>query len=101
MNKLLDKKVAVVTGAGRGIGAAIAQLFAAEGANVAVCSLSLANAQKVAAEVALLGVKALPYAVNTADSEQVNSCEMNKLPDELRTLYNPERNSKILVKVIE
>ena len=29
------------------------------------------------------------------------SCEMNKLPDELRTLYNPERNSKILVKVIE
>ena len=29
------------------------------------------------------------------------SCEMNKLPDELKTLYNPERNSKILVKVIE
>ena len=29
------------------------------------------------------------------------SCDMNKLPDELKTLYNPERNSKILVKVIE
>ena len=81
MNKLLDKKVAVVTGAGRGIGAAIAQLFAAEGANVAVCSLSLANAQKVAAEVAQLGVKALPYAVNTADGEQVNNVSRQILAD--------------------
>ena len=81
MNKLLDKKVAVVTGAGRGIGAAIAHLFAAEGANVAVCSLSLANAQKVAAEVAQLGVKALPYAVNTADGEQVNSVSRQILAD--------------------
>jgi amino-acid N-acetyltransferase len=29
------------------------------------------------------------------------SCEMNNLPDELKTLYHPERNSKILVKLIE
>ena len=71
MNKLLDKKVAVVTGAGRGIGESIARLFANEGANVAICDVALENAQKVATELSQHGVKALAYAVNVTDGAQV------------------------------
>ncbi|EHP42675.1 oxidoreductase [Cupriavidus basilensis OR16] len=46
---LLQDKVAIVTGAGRGLGEAIARAYAAEGAKVVVSDLSLAAAQRVAA----------------------------------------------------
>nr|WP_241617146.1 SDR family NAD(P)-dependent oxidoreductase [Rosenbergiella epipactidis] len=46
----LHGKIAVITGAGRGIGRATAKLFAAEGAKVAVLSLTPANIDAVVAE---------------------------------------------------
>lgn len=48
MAGILDGKVAVVTGAGRGLGAAIAQAYAAEGATVVVSDIDAANAKSVA-----------------------------------------------------
>ena len=58
--KLLEKeKVAVVTGAARGIGKAIALEFAKEGADVAFTDLAIdENGKATEAEIAALGVKA-------------------------------------------
>ena len=71
--KLLEGKVAVVTGAARGIGKAIALQFAREGANVAFTDLAIdENGKATEAEIAALGVKCKGYASNAADFEQTH-----------------------------
>jgi 3-oxoacyl-[acyl-carrier protein] reductase len=67
----LANQIAVVTGAGRGIGRAIALKFAAEGAEVACVSRTAGNAEKVAAEIRALGRKAWAYPVDVADTGAV------------------------------
>jgi 3-oxoacyl-[acyl-carrier protein] reductase len=70
---LLANQVAVVTGAGRGIGRAIALRFAAAGADVVCVSRTVENSEKVAAEVRALGRRAWALAVDVADSGQVTA----------------------------
>ena len=68
--KLLEGKVAVVTGAARGIGKAIALKFASEGASVAFTDLNIDdNAKATEQEIAAFGVKAKGYASNAANFE--------------------------------
>jgi len=67
----LANQTAVVTGAGRGIGRAIALKFAAEGADVVVVSRTAENSEKVAAEIRALGRRAWAHAVDVADSAAV------------------------------
>ena len=67
----LANQIAVVTGAGRGIGRAIALKFAAEGADIVCVSRSVENSEKVAAEVRALGRKAWAVAVDVADAKAV------------------------------
>ncbi|EFC71645.1 3-oxoacyl-[acyl-carrier-protein] reductase [Prevotella sp. oral taxon 299] len=68
---LLTGKTALVTGAARGIGKAIALRFAAEGANVAFTDLVIdENGKQTEEELLALGVKAKGYASNAADFEQ-------------------------------
>jgi 3-oxoacyl-[acyl-carrier protein] reductase len=69
----LANQIAVVTGAGRGIGRAIALKFATEGADVVVVSRTVENSEKVAAEIRALGRKAWAYAVDVADAASVNA----------------------------
>ncbi|HEY1717459.1 MAG TPA: 3-oxoacyl-[acyl-carrier-protein] reductase [Verrucomicrobiae bacterium] len=68
----LENQIAVVTGAGRGIGRAIALKFANEGADVVVVSRTQENSEKVANEIAALGKKAWAFAVDVSDSAAVN-----------------------------
>jgi len=70
--KQLENQIAVVTGAGRGIGRAIALKFAAEGADVICVSRTAENSGKVANEVRVLGRKAWAHAVDVADAAAVN-----------------------------
>ncbi len=67
----LQGKIALVTGAGRGIGLATAMLFAQEGADVVVADLDLSEAEATAAAVRGLGRKALAIAADIADPDQV------------------------------
>ncbi len=69
----LENQIAVVTGAGRGIGRAIALKFAAEGADVVCVSRTQENSEKVAAEIRALGRKAWAHAVDVADATAVNA----------------------------
>lgn len=71
--KQLENQIAVVTGAGRGIGRAIALKFAAEGADVVCVSRTAENSEKVAAEVRALGCKAWAHAVDVADAASVDT----------------------------
>jgi 3-oxoacyl-[acyl-carrier protein] reductase len=69
----LANQIAVVTGAGRGIGRAIALKFAAEGADVVCVSRTQENSEKVAVEIRALGRKARAFAVDVADAAAVSA----------------------------
>ncbi|MPW21834.1 SDR family oxidoreductase [Paraburkholderia sp. CNPSo 3157] len=69
----LNGKVAIVTGAGRGIGRATAKLFAAEGAKVAVLSFTPANVDTVVEEIKASGGTALGVPCDVSDVEQINA----------------------------
>ena len=71
--KLLEGKVALITGAGRGIGKAIALRYAQEGADVAFTDLVINEAvEQTVAELEAMGVKAKAYASNAALFEETH-----------------------------
>lgn len=76
----LSGKVAIVTGASRGIGRAIALGLAKEGCDVVVAAKSTESTEKlpgsiftVAAEVEALGAKALPLQIDVRDADQIDA----------------------------
>ncbi len=70
---LLADKVAIVTGAGSGIGAAGAERFAAEGAQVLVADIRLHKAEQTVAEITAQGGRASACQVDVADAGSVQS----------------------------
>lgn len=69
--KLLEGKTALITGAARGIGKALAIKFAQEGANIAFTDLVIdENGKETEKDIAAYGVKAKGYASNAADFAQ-------------------------------
>ncbi len=69
----LDGKVAIVTGAASGIGKRIAEVFADNGANVAIADLNLDGAQATAKELTGKGVKAIGVAMDVTNEQQVDA----------------------------
>ena len=70
----LKGKVAIVTGAARGIGAEIAKKLASCGADVAVCDLKAEWCEETVKAIEALGVKALGIGVNVAVTAEVDAC---------------------------
>jgi 3-oxoacyl-[acyl-carrier protein] reductase len=68
---LLEGKVAVVTGAGQGLGLAIAQEFAAEGARVVIAELDEATGARAAAELRSGGAQAVHIRADVRDEQSV------------------------------
>lgn len=68
----LVNKVAIVTGAGRGIGKAIAIALAREGANIIAIDVDIQTAEKVAKEIKSLDRQAWAIRVDVSDSKEVN-----------------------------
>ncbi|MEI6338502.1 MAG: 3-oxoacyl-[acyl-carrier-protein] reductase [Verrucomicrobiota bacterium] len=82
MSQRFENQVALVTGAGRGIGESIAKRLASEGARIAVVSRTEANSQKVADALnARYPDTAKPYAVDVADFDAVQKCGEQILAD--------------------
>jgi 3-oxoacyl-[acyl-carrier protein] reductase len=80
--KLLEGKNAIITGASRGIGKGIAEVFAKHGANVAFTYSSSAEAaNQLEKELQELGVKAKGYKSNAADFKEAEELVKNVLED--------------------
>ena len=80
--KLLEGKTALITGAARGIGKALAMKFAQNGCNVAFTDLKIDDlAKQTEEEVSAYGVKCKGYASNAADFKQTEKVVVNILKD--------------------
>jgi len=73
MSIRLDEQVAIVTGAGRGLGRAHALALAERGANVVVNDLGAEDAEAVVGEISDAGGAATAYAASVADNDQVEA----------------------------
>jgi len=93
----LEAKVAIVTGAGSGIGRAIALAMAKEGANIVIADIDLQSADKVAQEVKSLGRQAHSVKVDVTNREEVSQLvqETLKAFDKIDILVNNAGTSKI------
>lgn len=72
-DKLLDRDVAIVTGAGRNIGQKIAEMFADEGAKVVVADINLERASEVADGIVDSGGEAVSVQVDVSDEKDTSA----------------------------
>ena len=82
LNFSLKDRIAVVTGSGRGLGAAIALKLAQNGANVVINDINIENAQKTASEVEKLGRRTLVSQHDVSDYKSANA-----LVDEIKSRF--------------
>lgn len=70
---LLENKVAIVTGSGRGIGRAVALKLANAGANVVICDINEEDAKKTSKEIEKLGRKSMAFKVDVSKFEDAEN----------------------------
>ena len=94
----LKDKIALITGAGEGIGRAIALSFAKEGAKIVIADINFKNAKKVSEEIITLGSKSLAIKTDVSKQKEVNQV-VNRATDKFKRidiLVNNAGISKIL-----
>jgi len=97
VDKLLQDRVAIVTGGAQGLGEAIARRLACEGANVVVADLNLWGAERVAAEITVTtDRRAIAVEVDVTDELQVEAL-VGRAVDELGGLDILVSNAGILI----
>lgn len=72
MANSLSEKIAIITGAGQGIGRSIAVKFAKEGATIVCVDRNSTAASSVADEIRLLGANSIPLSADVSNKEEVN-----------------------------
>lgn len=92
-DKILEGRVAIVTGAGRGIGRAIAMAYGAEGAKVVVASRTPATVEAVAKEIRDAGGEAIGVACDVGKREDVYGC-VQKAVDAFGSLHIVVNNAQ-------
>lgn len=70
-------KIAIVTGAGQGIGRGVAKRLAQEGAHIVVAEYNKTNAEEAAHELSQLGPQALAYPIDIGESDQIEQMTMD------------------------
>jgi NAD(P)-dependent dehydrogenase (short-subunit alcohol dehydrogenase family) len=86
----LNNKVAVITGGGSGIGRAIAELFAHQGASVFILELNKTSAEEAIKKITAAGGKAVAMDVDVSDQQQVKNviAEITKQTNRIDILVN-------------
>jgi dihydroanticapsin dehydrogenase len=92
----LDHKVAMITGAASGIGAATARLFAREGARVVIADIRETAAEQIAEEIRATGGEAIAIGVDVSNSVQVKAL-IEKTMDVYGTLHILYCNAGVLI----
>jgi len=95
----LSGKVALVTGAGRGIGRAIAFALAAEGADIGVNDADLSSAEATAKAVKKLGRRAIAIEADVSEADQVEEM-VNRVIDELGGIHILVNNAGVFPEVV-
>ena len=89
--KRLEGKVAIITGAGQGIGAAIAESYAREGAKVLITGRTLSKLEEVAGKIAGEGGTCTPLEALAGEQDQ-SEMTVKRLPSSLSSM--PEKPPK-------
>jgi len=99
----LEGKSALVTGASRGIGAAIATAFAEAGADVALAARSTSDIEQLAGKIESLGRRAIAITTDVTDPDDVRACVAKTLDGfgKIDTLVNNAGGTRFMAPLID
>src|SRR5207245_10704965 len=99
----LEGKAAIVTGASRGIGAAIATAFAEAGADVALAARSTSDIEQLAGKIESLGRRAIAITTDVTDPDDVRACVAKTLDGfgKIDTLVNNAGGTRFMAPLID
>ena len=99
----LEGKSALVTGASRGIGAAIATAFAEAGADVALAARSTSDIEQLAGKIEALGRRAIPITTDVTNPDDVRACLAKTIDGlgKIDTLVNNAGGTKFMAPLID